>query len=185
MAPVQARVLALGNCVCEVAPIFHVTVVLDILPGRRVRQPILKPHGLDAGHEVLRPVDRQRGPPHPLLIPLQADIRMHFARAHPFDRLWRVEARRDGAAERLDGRDGGLRGPGHDDVDGLFQGGGAVGEEFDPVSDPAHGTAFGELAQSDGLFGGDASLVDPGLDSVEIYGGHFDRVPMVRGRIWR
>ena len=162
----------------QIAPVLRVTVVLQVLPARRVWQPVLEPHAPDALHWV-------RAHPHGkgrlsdgVLVPLKGDVRVGLALPDAVDGVLGVEACGDGAAEGLDSGNGGLRGTGDNNIDGGCEGGGAAGEQFDAVFDAVHGARGGEFAEGDGLGGVDSSLVDPVLDSVEVYGGH------VKGKAW-
>lgn len=78
----------------------------------------------------------------------------------------RVEARGDGAAQLLDGRDGFGAGARDDDVDGRFQLFFAAREQFDAVFDAVQAVGLVELAYCDGLCWVEAAGVDPFLDAV-------------------
>jgi len=137
----QTRSLALGDQIAQITPMRRVTVILEILPARRIRQSV--PESLlrersERGHDV----DIAR-----LLCrrtrffferkdaALQAFERMTVAFEHALDRWACVVARRNGAASCFDGGDGGRRGPAYNDVDWCGESHGAAGEQFDAVFD--------------------------------------------------
>ena len=158
----------------QIASILWVAVVLQVLPARRIWQPVLEPHAPDALHRVRAHLHGEGRLSDGVLVPLEGDVGVGLALPDAVDGVPGVEARGDGAAEGLDGGNGGLRGTGDDDVDGGCEGGGAAGEQFDAVFDAVHGARGGEFAEGDGLGGVDPTLVDPVLDSVEVYGGHVE-----------
>lgn len=55
-----------------------------------------------------------------------------------------------------------------------------VGEQLDTVFDAMEGAGGAELFEGDGLGGVEAALVDPGLDAVEVDGGHVEGVAKER-----
>lgn len=57
----------------------------------------------------------------------------------------------------------------------LFQAFGAVTEDLEAVDGSADASALVELFQCDRVFGVDAALVDPVLETVEVDGCHVDR----------
>lgn len=59
-------------------------------------------------------------------------------------------------------------------MDWLFQGLGAVAEDLDAVDGSADAPALVELFHCDRLFGVNAALVDPVLETVEVDGCHVD-----------
>ena len=89
------------------------------------------------------------------------------------DGVFGIESGGDGAAKAFDGRDGGLRGAGDDDVDGRCEGGGASAEEFDAILDTMDCACGSEFAEGDRSGGVNSTLINPVLDPIEIYGGHF------------
>jgi hypothetical protein len=131
--------------VAQVAPVRGVAVVLDVLPGRRVGQPVrvaladlrhdgaqrrvldldggvrVRLRGLEALHDAGREDALRRLVQRPLLdqsrVRLQRDDRVRVALEHALDRRRGVEARGDGAAEGFDAGDGGGGRAGDDDVD--------------------------------------------------------------------
>ena len=86
------------------------------------------------------------------------------------DGVFGVVASSDGAAKCFNGCDSGLRRARHDDVDRCCEGSGSTGEEFDAVFDAVDGACGGEFAERDRSGWVDSALVDPILNTVEVYG---------------
>lgn len=132
----QTRALALFDRVRQIAPVRGVSVVLDVLPARRVRQPVLVLLG-DFGHDgaqglvldVQRRIWRRQSGlervddgalpalDDQVCVRLQRNNGVRVAAQHASNRRRRVEACRHGAAERLDACDGCRGGAGYNDVD--------------------------------------------------------------------
>lgn len=154
-----------------------VPIVLNIPTLRRVRQPILKPHllhyiRLSQRLSPLNPLRLMQSLTATLRSPSHRNERVHLALHDTDDRGARVEAGRHGAAGGLDGGDGGGGGARDDDVDGLFEGVvAAAAEEFHAFLGLVDAAGLGEFADGDRAGWVDAALVDPFLDSVEVYGG--------------
>jgi hypothetical protein len=169
----QRRPMALLDHMRQITPVRRIAVVLQILSASRIRQPkrVLLPlnnQRLGSGFRALLPFRRHLDPA------LQRVDRVHGVAHDLADGEGRVEARGDGAAQLLDGRDGFGAGARDDDVDRGLQLFFAAREEFDAVFDAVHAVGLVELAHCDGLCGVQAAGVDPFLDAVQVDRGHFD-----------
>lgn len=86
------------------------------------------------------------------------------------DGVFGIVASSDGAAKCFNSCDGGLRRAGHDDVNRCCEGSGSTSEEFDAVFDAVDGACGGEFAECDRFGWVNPALVDPVLDTIEVYG---------------
>lgn len=99
---------------------------------------------------------------------------MHVAGDNAANGRRGVVAGLDDSTGSFDGGDGGCRGTRGNDVHGLFHVRGTIAEDLDTVDGSFDTAAFVELFQCDWPVAGEAALVDPGLDSVQIDGCHVD-----------
>lgn len=192
----QTGTLGRPQQMTQIPPLRGVTIILNIPARRRVRQSIPKSHSLH--HLTLRQLisltlqlDTSRLQQRLTTASLRKRKRhkwVHFTIHDSLNRGLRVVPRCYGAAGGFDGCDGGSGRPRDDEVEGLFEDGGAVdasgggrrwegggvdavGEELHTFARLVDAPAIHEFADGDGAVGIDAALVDPGLDSVEVYGG--------------
>lgn len=169
----------------------RVTVVLDILSIRRIRQAIrvaLLAH--DAGlinraaFNAQETINRLRAT---LFGPRQRNKRVRFTAQNPLNRGTGVIPRCDGSTGGLDGGNRRGRCTGNNDVDGLLEHtarnlslaavrlGRSPGEQLHAIFDAVDAAGFGQFLHGDRAGGINTALVDPVLDSVEVDGGDIQR----------
>lgn len=157
--------MTLLHQMAQVASMRRVTVILQILSARRVRQPIPKllPLLTHSLRHSLCALDLQRRHLYPAL---QAVHRIHLTAHDLLDGEFGVVPRRDCAAELFHGVDGFGACAGYDDVNRCGELFFAASEELHAVFDAVDAAAVGELGEGDGLGWVEAAGVDPVLDAV-------------------
>lgn len=150
--------MSLRHHMAQIPPMRRIPIVLDILPARRIRQPII-----------------------PLLLLLflpflyftqQRVDRIHLPLPYPFDCEWGVVSSRHATPSSFDSGDGGGGGARDYYVDGNGDGGIAFGEELHTIANVRDAPRLEQLADGDGAGGVEAALGDPVLDFGEVEGLH-------------
>lgn len=164
----------------QIASVRRITVVFDVLSVGRVWQAVLVPHALhDLGLDNW-PVTHTQGLVEELVTSLLRPCRrqewMCLSPQNPLDGGAGVEPRRHRSARSFDGGDGGGRGAGDDDVDGLLQSTiFSSAKQLDTVFGLVNAAGLGKFLDSDGPVRVDAALVDPLLDAIQVDGSEVDR----------
>lgn len=154
----QTRPMSLWHHMAQIPPMRRIPIVLNILPARRIGQPII-PFLL------------------PLLLPFlnltqQRVDRIRLSLPNPLDRERGVVSCRHCTACGFDGGDCGGRGARDYYVDGNGDGGIAFSEELHTIANVRDAPGLEQLADGDGAGGVKAALGDPVLDFGKVKGLH-------------